>query len=101
MKKSLAILLALVLMLASAAALADGTFNFGGVLESMDLLDVHKSTTNEVLNPAILICEPLLPCARTAPSIRSCSLSCRPSPRTASSTPASSVTTCTSTTARS
>ena len=37
MKKSLALLLSLVLMLASAAALADGTFNFGGVLESMDL----------------------------------------------------------------
>ena len=60
MKKALAFLLSLVLMLASAAALADGTFNFGGVLENMDLLDVHKSTTNEVLNPAILICEPLL-----------------------------------------
>ena len=51
MKKSLAILLALVLMLASAAALADGTFNFGGVLESMDLLDVHKSTTTECSTP--------------------------------------------------
>ena len=60
MKKSLALLLSLVLMLASAAALADGTFNFGGILEAMDLLDVHKSTDSEVLTPAILICEPLL-----------------------------------------
>lgn len=61
MKKHLSLLVMLLMMLtASCAALADGTFNYGGVMENMDILDVHKSTTNEVLNPAILMCEPLL-----------------------------------------
>ena len=58
MRKILVITLALAMF--ASIALADGTFSFGGVLENMDLLDAHRSTTNEVLNPSILICEPLL-----------------------------------------
>lgn len=61
MKRFLAVLIGLMLVLGVSSAQAEGkTFTFGGVLEGMDLLDVHKSTLTDVLNPALLVCEPLL-----------------------------------------
>lgn len=61
MKRFLAILLGLTLAFGAVSAMAEGkTFTYGGVLANMDLLDVHKSTVTDVLNAAILICEPLL-----------------------------------------
>ena len=61
MKRFLALLLGLTLMLGAIPALAEGkTFTYGGVLENLNLLDGHKDTTTDVLNAGIMICEPLL-----------------------------------------
>lgn len=61
MKRFLAIMMTLAMLLGTAPAFAAGeTFSFGGVLEDLELLDVHKATTTGVLNAAILIAEPLL-----------------------------------------
>ena len=61
MKRFLAILLGLTLLLGAIPAMAGGkTFTYGGVLENLDLLDGHKSTVTDVLNAGVMICEPLL-----------------------------------------
>ncbi len=61
MKRLMALLLALGLMLGLTPALAEGkAFSFGGALDDMDLIDVHKATSSGVLQGGIMVCEPLL-----------------------------------------
>lgn len=61
MKRFLVLLMAVALLIGLTPALAEAkVFSFGGAMDDMDLIDVHKATSTGVLQAGLLVCEPLL-----------------------------------------